>query len=212
MLGLLAIARLPEWFLRGFAAGWVENFAVYQLFMLALCFSVMIIPTTLMGALFPLLAVTWTGSLRGAGRGIGSAYAVNTAGTIIGTLLGGLVLLPALGVQSGILLAAVMYAAVAIAFWWVSGRPRPAVLAASLLLFTATAWLIPPWDKAMMTRGIYYRPHDYLASLQGSTLFEEVRDPQMLYYREGMDGTVTVLGHEQERSLYINGKVDASSW
>ena len=68
LLGLAVIARLPEWFLLAYAAGWVVNFDLFQVLMFAMCFALMFVPTLLMGALFPLLAVTWTSSLQSAGR------------------------------------------------------------------------------------------------------------------------------------------------
>lgn len=211
LLSLLVITHLPAWFLQGYAAGWVENFALYQLFMFVLCFAVMFLPTALMGALFPLLAVTWTSSLKGAGKGIGGAYAVNTLGSVFGTLLGGLVLLRWLGIHRGLVLAAAIYVLIGIGFWFAASRRRPLALVAALATFLIAAWLLPPWDKALMGKGVYYRPATYLQGMQSKNLHDIANEMELLYYKEGMDGTVAVGHNGFEKSLYINGKADASS-
>lgn len=211
LLSLTLIARLPLWFLLGFEAGWVQDFAVYQVFIFALCFAVMIVPTLLMGALFPLLAVTWTGNSAGTGRGIGTAYAVNTIGTVLGALLGGLVALPWLGIHYSIVLAASLYCLVAAGFWWAGGRRRPLGAGLATLAFAASVWLTPAWNREQMANGVFYHPEEKVSSMRSVGLDDTFRRGDLLYYREGSDGTVAVSGNRYQKSLVINGKVDATS-
>jgi len=208
---LFVISRLPIWFLHGYEAGWVENFSLYQVFIVSLCFAVMFPPTLLMGALFPLLAVTWTTGLHATGRGIGGAYAVNTLGTIFGSLLGGLVLLPWLGIHYSIMLSAGLYVMAAFGFWLGGSRRQLLGLTAALLWFAIAAWQVPSWDRSLMAKGVFYRPESYLEALRGEGLQEYARRKRLLYYNEGIDGTVAVSDDGDQRSLFINGKVDASS-
>lgn len=61
------------------------------------------IPTTLMGATLPILSRHATVTTEGAGRigrAVGTLYAVNTFGAVVGAFLGGFVLLPRLGVTA----------------------------------------------------------------------------------------------------------------
>jgi spermidine synthase len=172
LLGLPLIGKLPAWFLAGYTAGLKDSFPLFQLFIFALCFSVMIAPTVLMGALFPLVAVIWTRSVARAGRGVGVAYAVNTSGTILGALLGGLFILPWLGVHDSIRLAAGLYFMVAAGFWLfstisVSPAYRRATAALAALAVALIAFLIPPWDKAMMVSGVFSRPDNINIALRG---------------------------------------------
>jgi spermidine synthase len=69
---------------------------------------VLLVPTTLMGASLPLLSrhVSETGG--GAARRVGLLYAANTAGSIVGTVLAGFVLIGGIGVASTTRLAALM--------------------------------------------------------------------------------------------------------
>ncbi|MEE8519557.1 MAG: fused MFS/spermidine synthase, partial [Dehalococcoidia bacterium] len=67
-------------------------------------FLVMGIPTMLMGATFPVVSRVYTTNLAHGGRSIGTLYAVNTVGAIIGAFAGGFVLLPLLGIQRSLVL------------------------------------------------------------------------------------------------------------
>jgi len=216
LLGLPMIGKLPGWFLAGYAAGLHNNFTLFQLFIFALCSSVIILPTLFMGMLFPLVTVIWTRSVDRAGRGVGVAYAINTTGTILGALLGGLLILPRLGVHYSIMLAAGLYFLVAAAFWLKSKidirsvyRHMVTVSAVSLVL--TTAWLIPAWDKMLMSSGVFFNPDNILKQLPGDDLQQFLDGKELLYYGEGLDGIVAVISSGNNRALVINGKTDASS-
>ena len=60
-------------------------------------FSLLLLPTAAMGATLPLLARFATERVGAAGNQVGTLYAVNTAGAVVGTLLAGFVLLPEYG-------------------------------------------------------------------------------------------------------------------
>ncbi|MGH7724829.1 MAG: fused MFS/spermidine synthase, partial [Candidatus Eiseniibacteriota bacterium] len=67
-------------------------------------FALLLVPTTLMGATLPVL-VAWGTERADLGRVLGTLYAVNTAGAVMGTLIAGFVLLPALGLTQTALAA-----------------------------------------------------------------------------------------------------------
>jgi spermidine synthase len=67
---------------------------------------VLLVPTTLMGATLPILTRFVTRHPDEIGVSVGSLYAVNTAGAVIGTLLTGFALIPGFGVSRSIHLAA----------------------------------------------------------------------------------------------------------
>ena len=216
LLGLPMIGKLPGWFLMGFDAGLQDNFRLFQLFIFTLSFGLMILPTLFMGILFPLVTVIWTRSIGWAGRGVGAAYAINTSGTILGALLGGLFILPWLGVHKSIILAAGVYLLVALAFWLYSSGgmgkiQRGATAAVTLLLFLFVAWLIPPWDRALMVSGVFVNPDTYIKQMKGQSLAKIAGQKELLYYGEGLDGVVAVRLHQNNKALVINGKTDASS-
>ncbi len=87
-------------------------------------FFIMLVPTLLMGAAFPLASTIYVGAGRKVGRGIGTLYALNTVGAIGGSVVGGFLLIPALGLQRGILLCASMFALLGLALLLASPRTR----------------------------------------------------------------------------------------
>ncbi len=66
-------------------------------FYLAAGFVVLVVPTALMGATFPVLIGSVVGLDREIGRRTARLYGLNTFGAVIGTLLTGFVLLPRFG-------------------------------------------------------------------------------------------------------------------
>jgi spermidine synthase len=160
----------------------------------ALSFLVMIVPTTLIGATFPLAARIWARELDTLGGRLGQVYGANTLGNILGALAGGFVLLPVLGVQRGIALLVLANLAAAgcallpeRAEW---RRPRALLRALPVLggLWTC-ALLLGTWHPAPLPM-----------SAGGE------RDP-LHYYREGLVSTVSVF-HRADDGRQVLMKVD----
>jgi spermidine synthase len=70
--------------------------------------AILLVPTTCMGATLPLLARHVTTGLQAVGSRVGTLYAVNTLGAVVGAVLTGFFLLPSLGVSATILVAALI--------------------------------------------------------------------------------------------------------
>jgi len=71
-----------------------------------LAFTVLLVPSTLMGVTLPLLSRVAIDRPGVAGRGAGGLYAANTLGAVSGCVLAGFVLVPALGLQASSFVAA----------------------------------------------------------------------------------------------------------
>src|SRR5690349_9862838 len=87
------------------------GYFTFSLWRFLLSGLVLLVPTTLMGATLPTLTVALVRS-SGDSNSVTRLYACNLAGAILGTLAAGFVLLPALGVRTTILVAAVLNAIV----------------------------------------------------------------------------------------------------
>lgn len=81
----------------------VLPFSALRLVMAAI---ILLVPTACMGATLPLLARFCTTTLNVVGKRVGTLYSFNTLGAVCGAVCGGFILLPALGLQKTILLAA----------------------------------------------------------------------------------------------------------
>jgi spermidine synthase len=73
---------------------------------LAISFAVLVVPTMMMGASLPLIVKGVMTSGAAVGGRAGALYAANTAGAILGTLVAGLVFIPALGIDRTFSIAA----------------------------------------------------------------------------------------------------------
>ncbi len=114
-MGLLALATLPlyvssfEW-ISSLLSTFARNDAGYTGFTIAkyaLCLIIMLPATLCAGMTLPL--ITRTLMANGSGeRAIGAVYAWNTLGSILGVMLGGLVLLPVIGLKPMLIVAAVV--------------------------------------------------------------------------------------------------------
>jgi spermidine synthase len=184
--------------------------------------AVVLIPAIGMGMTFPLLTDLTARSRQARGADVGAAYALNTAGSILGAVLTGFVLVVALGTQATLRAGLVIngLAALVLAILAARGvaegsaedrRLRIRVLTAGglgmLALLSAVA--APGWSTRLIDLGptIYARePMDKAARQR----FLEHRGVRQLSFREGPNATVSVWEGESGRSLRVNGKVDAS--
>lgn len=76
---------------------WVEDHTLYGLIRFVLCFGVLLVPTSLMGATFPLLSAYVARRSDAPVRWTGLLYGLNTTGAVAGTLLSGFVLVARFG-------------------------------------------------------------------------------------------------------------------
>jgi len=154
----------------------------------ALSFLIMLIPTMLMGATFPLVTRIYAGSLKEIGRSIGNIYSVNTFGSILGSLTAGFILIPSIGIQSSIIIIAFINA--------VAG-----------LLAIAASVFHSKYIKSKPSFSNYLLANPFLAIILLSigidtgkpiTSFTPIfkgagRDNKLLFYKEEVDTSVTVV-------------------
>ncbi len=214
---MVLIGEIPEMLIKGYESGLVKEFRIYQLYQFGLCFLVMLVPTIFMGILFPVVVSLWTRSALVLGHGVGLAYACNTFGTILGALLGGVFILPFLGIQNSVVFASGISVMVAASYWFMvwkgkSSGSRIFVLILSPAIFALIVFMMPAWNKLVMQSG----PYIYADSLAGFTKKEGLESflrkrTDLLFYEEGINGVISVTQRNDQRSLAVNGKIDASS-
>src|SRR5881296_394190 len=184
--------------------------------------AVVLVPALGMGMTFPLLTdlVAPPGEARA--RDIGSAYALNTIGSILGAALTGFVLVVALGTDRTLRLGLAInglaaFALVALAARGVpEGSPehrrlRTRVLGGAALgaVGLVVALAAPHWSTRLIDLGptIYGRASMTPAERRG---FLNHAGGRQLAFREGWNATVSVWESGAGRTLKVNGKADAS--
>ncbi len=203
LFSILLYKKLP-FILYSLRGSFSEDFWIFQLFQFFLCAAIMIIPTLCMGAIFPLVGRIYTKNLKNIGRNIGEIYFFNTAGSIFGAFAGGFILIPLLGVQRSVILIAAANICIAItliARSTLKGSSKLIIGAAFAIVFIITAVALPPWEKMLMTMGLYINPVE-----------KRVLNEELIYYKEGINAIVTVRrGADGTISYQANGKTEASS-
>jgi predicted membrane-bound spermidine synthase len=184
--------------------------------------AVVLIPAIGMGMTFPLLTDLTARSRQARGADVGAAYALNTAGSILGAVLTGFVLVVALGTQATLRVGLVVNGCAALVLAILAARGVPegsaddrrlrvrVLLAGTLgMLALLAAVAAPGWSTRLIDLGptIYARQRMDKAARQRFLRHPGVRQ---LSFREGPNATVSVWEGETGRSLRVNGKVDAS--
>ena len=155
-----------------------------------------ILPTAiLLGAAFPMGLILWTTGGRQddarVGRRVGTLYALNVAGAIVGSLAGGFILIPTLGAQSSlVLISAIPLIGGLTLFWMARPTLRVPVVGVAVLAFVGIAAVLPDVFEDVIQRR--YPGHE------------------VLWHAEDAQATVSVAQHGDQRVLLIDGMHHAS--
>lgn len=152
---------------------------------LALAFAVSLIPAVFMGILFPLGLRIYAHDTHRIGAKAGNILFSNTTGCVLGSLLTGFVLIPFVGMWNTTLLLVNLSLLVALLVSLRAGR-TPRVQWAGLLLAAAVSNLL-----------LFVDSKDFHKQVDGL---------EVLYYAEGMSGTVSVLGNDRYRGVFVDGQ------
>lgn len=221
-IGIIVIAMLPlfQWLPLYFVNLFdilVRNHALLEVTKFLVCASMMIVPTVLLGMLFPMVTQICTKNHSELGHKIGTLYSINTLGNIGGAFMAGFILIPNIGIQNSIMLAALLNVAVgSIVFLLGQGigfKYKLVTSFASAFVGILLAVLIPSWDKMVISSGSgAYAP--MYAELKGNERIQSIygAEEELLYYKEGLNSTITVRRRESGTVVMaVDGKVDASN-
>ncbi|MEK6561654.1 MAG: fused MFS/spermidine synthase, partial [Candidatus Binatota bacterium] len=200
-VGIAALAtiplfeKLPLIFLR-LHQGFGDSFPLFLAIQVVLSFAVMFLPTLLLGMTFPMVVCLFTQSLYRVGSSVGTTYACNTLGAIVGAFVGGFIFLPLFGIQVSIVIGALLN--LSVGWLLLIADPHPgrgyrlimggAVAAALALL----ALRFPFWDRSILTSGVTVYADSFKSLPTDSLRLEEMRKDKILYYREGLTATISV--------------------
>ncbi|NCP08077.1 MFS transporter [bacterium] len=211
-----------------------ENFPLLMTAQSLILFGILVIPTFFLGAAFPIVNKLYTRSFDGIGRSVGTAYAVNTVGAILGSFAAGFVMIPFMGKENALRIAGGLqfFTAIGGGFYvfYNAGKAgiRRALISAGciglgIVFFTS----FPSWNRMLLSCGRYrdFRSieGDLLRTSWTEALFKgndilarQERGRSLVFYGDGIGGFTTVetltdsLGTVRY-SLLNSGKPDASS-
>ena len=218
LLGLPLLARLPQWLMFPLQEASASVFVRILLLPLLAALLVVLPPAVCSGFAFPLtcdLAATRRDAAAGTvGRAVGLVLAVNTLGCAIGPLIAAFALVPLVGAAVSVVAIAIVPLAAA---WWIEARsdqPRtsssPARRRRTAALMVRSAAL--PALLVVLVGVTVARPRIRILPPSFGRF-----DREILFYDEGVEGTVSVGRDRDTRSeaLYTfvnNSAVIGSSY
>ena len=192
-------------------------YPLYELLQAAICFSVMLIPTLCLGMTLPLVSRIATTELSRTGRSVGSVFALNTVGTVLGAILTGLWIMPALGLARTFALGIALNAGLGLTvlLWNRLGQRRRALIfpctVGLLLLWYVGASLGPIWERSLLL-GLWRLQNPPESAAAFRKMAEEV---VLHYHKDGAGATVAVQSwkhrNPEQLTLKVNGKADAGT-
>ncbi len=174
-----------------------------------LCAGIMLIPTTLMGATFPVVSRRITDVIDEMGRGVGKAYSVNTFGAILGSFSAGFILIPLVGVKMATIIAASLNVIAALTVIFLSKeRIKGAIAALLLIAFSVPLAVAFTSQEDKWTVNYYnalrFMDHDkFISSLEGGEILfdEDYLEGRVKLWRDRMGYLVLQAGGKYEGSI-----------
>lgn len=186
------------------------NPTVYFVAQFFLCFAIMIVPTTLMGATFPVVSKRITDDMNTMGRMVGDAYSFNTLGAILGSIAAGFLLIPVLGVSRAALVAAGLNTLAGIVMLVISGTllSRKVAVSAGIIVIL----LIPFFTKYRgdATVGTFYRVERF-ADYESVKHADRLQDERLVYERDHAEGTIRAFVDNGVLTIQNGGKMEGTS-
>ena len=162
---------------------------------LFLSFMLLFIPTVSMGISFPAVCRIYTSSINKIGENVGRVYLINTAGSIIGPLVAGFILIPILGVSKGIITIAFINLCLGLVLliFEIDLKNKPGYITIGFVLFLISLF----FAHRGINKSTIHPPSIHKLSTPSEAI---------LYYKETTDGTVLVREDKSSgiKTLYVN--------
>jgi len=171
------------------------------LFELLLGFIALLLPTTLLGLLFPIAVSLYCQDDPGkVGARVGRLSALNTAGGVVGSLLTGFLLIPVMGLQATVGVLAGINLIMGLITTWIPS-PQTGDRKADAKQHSR---LLPQGGLALGIVMILLLPEGYYLG------FRQGPSEHMAYYGEGVETTVAVFDVPEEnfKVSFVNGRIE----
>lgn len=177
--------------------------------------SIIILPPTIfIGCTLAIVTQILNRSAATTGKAVGGAYLINTAGCILGSIAGGFIFIPWLGIYRTLISVMAVNFLIGVFLLFVSKRRFSLLqgISAGFFILAVSILFIQtrPWSQGLLTTNIAIDPNTYLGHSKYEVINSAMR-PTLLYYKEGLGATVAVKRNQDAMTLSINANIDASS-
>jgi spermidine synthase len=174
-------------------------------------FAHMAVPALFMGLAFPAASAVWCAGRPDTAGAVGRLLAVNTVGAILGPIVTGFVLIRVLGVELSLqLLVLVNLAVGGLMVATLGGRRWVAAAAAAASLLLVARVAAPGWGRAW-DRERFARFVNNARPGQPDAAPDPAIEAQVVFFREGVNETVSVVNVAGLQSYIVNGRPEAST-
>jgi len=169
----------------------------------------MLVPTTFMGATFPVVSKINTTSLEELGSDVGDVYSINTLGAILGSLGAGFLLIPLFGVKATTFVAAGLNLAVSIAMILAA----KSAVGKKWLVIGGAAFIISSSIGLLTQQSAYAHNFYRIGYYQSYEDYQEYKKQlKSIYFSDDIHGRIVVFEHPDGiRSLSNSGKFEGSN-
>jgi spermidine synthase len=222
LIGVIALLmipvfqKMPFYFVDLFDR-FVKNYAILELVKFTVCALMMIIPTILLGSLFPMVTQICAKDYKELGKRVGTIYSINTLGNIGGSFMAGFALIPLIGIQKSIMLAGLINIIVSCIAIIIAERPKIIYRTITSFVFLSIGIVcvisLPSWNEMIISSGAAVYAPTY-AKLKGEDRKINIlgKAEKLLYYKEGTDSTISVRERQNGTIVMaVDGKIDASN-
>lgn len=179
---------------------------------------ILLLPTIFLGMTLPLATKVAVDSIEKTGTKVGRVFAINTVGTVLGALLGGLLFIPFIGILKSLELALILNLLMAVIVFvivkkkWIFKAGMLSVLVVSSVYYLYNV-NEERWAYTVMTSEVPRKINrvDIPPSFDAFYKLLRLHRDEILYYKEGLGGTIVVTKKEDRIALFTNGKGDAHS-
>ena len=203
IIGLFSI--LPEIYLNMYK-GTFPEVSIFFVLQFALAFIIILVPTTLMGATLPMIMKSHSRNFNNIGRDLGRIYSVNNIGAVLGTIAAGFILMPLLGIQTSIMITAILNIALGIIALIASKSSNiKKILAITITIVFISSF--SAYDFKLMQFGMYLYADP---QLDMDFVNDFLETQEVKFHKESTYASVSVLEFDNAYVMKLNGKVQCS--
>jgi len=172
---------------------------------------VVLVPTALMGMVFPIAVKAFAPSLQAIGRKVGQVYASNTIGCVVGSFIAGFVMIPFLGLRDSFILVITIQFLLASVLTLLAEKHRlllgiPSVILSAVVIVGALAKM--PRDIFVRTMNTYHYPSKIVFikdDATGTITVHDLPDGDRFIAADGVDvaGVDLMLRTTQKLQGYV---------
>ena len=176
------------------ASGIISELRYFPIFLLL--GSVLIVPATVLGMIFPAVVKAGIGSLESLGEELGKLYSLNTLGAILGSLVSGFFLIGSLGTYPSLFIIGALYGLSGLLIFMKYKHRTMGVISVILALLLLIG--------ASLRKPIYWFNAGFNRAMR-------IEKEMKVHFREGISSDVGVMEKWGIRSLTIDGIVVAQN-